>query len=166
MRLEALIGVALRKKGLTLGVAESCTGGLLSSAITDVAGSSDYFQGGVVAYANGIKRSLLNVKASTLSSFGAVSKETAGEMARAVRSALKVDISAAITGIAGPGGGTLEKPVGLVFIAISKGKRTTVKKFLFKGGRKSIKKQSAEAALTMLAASLGIRLPLKIRNLF
>lgn len=157
MTLEALIGEALRKKGLTLGVAESCTGGLLSSAITDVSGSSDYFQGGVVAYADGIKGSLLNVKASTLSSFGAVSKEAAGEMARGAKKALKVDISAAITGIAGPGGATLKKPVGLVFIAVSNGKRTIVRKFLFKGNRKSIKRQSAEAALKMLAASLGIK---------
>ena len=157
MRLAALIGDALRKKGLSLGVAESCTGGLLSSAVTDVAGSSDYFKGAIVAYANSIKRSLLGVKASTLSSFGAVSKETAREMSRGAQGALKADISAAITGIAGPGGGTDKKPVGLVFIAISKGKRTTVKKFLFKGNRKSIKRQSAEAALKMLAASLGVK---------
>ncbi len=157
MKLEALIGEALRKKRLFLGVAESCTGGLLSSIITDVAGSSIYFKGGIVAYDNAVKRSILGVKASTLSSFGAVSRETAREMALGARKTLKADISAAITGIAGPGGGTARKPAGLVFIAISKGKRSTARKFLFKGSRQSIKRQSAEAALKMIAASLGIK---------
>lgn len=157
MRVEARIGEALRSKGLFLGLAESCTGGLLSSIITDVAGSSDYFQGGIVAYDNAVKRSMLGVKAATLRSSGAVSRETAFEMARGVKKALKVDVSAAITGIAGPGGGTKEKPVGLVFIAVSRGKRTIVRKFLFKGSRTSIKRQSAGAALKMIAASLSIK---------
>lgn len=155
--LPALIGKALREKGLKLAVAESCTGGLLSSMITDIPGSSDYFEGAVVAYANSAKAGKLGVKSSTLASKGAVSKETAWEMARGAGKAFKADVSAAITGIAGPGGGTAKKPVGLVYIAVSKGSRTTVKRFLFKGGRKAVKRQSAEAALRMLGAALGIR---------
>jgi len=156
-KLERLIGKSLREQGLKLALAESCTGGLLSSMITDVAGSSDYFLGSVVAYDNGVKQTELGVKATTLKKYGAVSKETVLEMARGVRKRLQADISAAITGIAGPGGGSHEKPVGLVFIAVSKGRTTEVQRFVFKGGRKSIKKQSAEAALSMLAEALGIK---------
>jgi PncC family amidohydrolase len=152
-----LIGGSLLEKGLTLALAESCTGGLLSSILTDVPGSSGYFLGSIVAYDNGVKKSELGVKAGTLKKFGAVSKETAQEMAAGVKKALGADISAAITGIAGPGGGTPEKPVGLVFIAVSMGKKTKVQEFFFKGTRKSVKKQSAEAALSMLAEALGIK---------
>lgn len=156
-KIERLIGESLLEKGLKLALAESCTGGLLSSVLTDVPGSSGYFLGSIVAYANGVKHSELGVKAGTLKKYGAVSKETAREMAEGVKKALGADLSAAITGIAGPGGGTPEKPVGLVFIAVSKGKKTEVQKFFFKGTRKSVKKQSAEAALAMIAASLGIK---------
>lgn len=155
--LPALIGKALKEKGLRLAIAESCTGGLLSSMITDIPGSSDYFEGAVVAYANSAKSGRLGVKRSTLASFGAVSRETAREMAQGAGKAFRADVSAAITGIAGPGGGTPEKPVGLVFIAVSKGSRTTVKRFLFKGGRKAVKRQSAEAALGMLGKTLGVK---------
>jgi PncC family amidohydrolase len=154
---ELLIGESLRERGLTLALAESCTGGLLSSRITDVPRSSEYFLGSIVAYANGVKVSGLGVRASTLKRYGAVSKETASEMARGVKKSLGAGLTAAITGIAGPGGGTPEKPVGLVFIAVSKGRTTEVKRFVFKGGRKSIKKQSAEAALSMLAEALGLK---------
>ena len=154
---ELLIGESLRERGLTLALAESCTGGLLSSRVTDVPGSSEYFLGSIVAYANGVKVSGLGVRTATLKRYGAVSKETAAEMARGARKTLGADLSAAITGIAGPGGGTPEKPVGLVFIAVSKDRTTEVKRFVFKGGRKSIKKQSAEAALLMLAEALGIK---------
>ncbi|MBI2400994.1 MAG: CinA family protein [Deltaproteobacteria bacterium] len=156
-KLERLIGESLREKGLKLALAESCTGGLASSMITDVAGSSEYFLGSIVAYANEVKQAVLGVKATTLKKYGAVSKETASEMARGIKKKLGSDISAAITGIAGPGGGTKEKPVGLVFIAVSKGRTTIVQRFVFKGGRKSIKKQSAEAALSMLAEALGLK---------
>lgn len=157
MTIPALIGNALRKKGLKLAIAESCTGGLLSSMITDIPGSSDYFEGSIVAYSNSVKSGKLGVKSATLASYGAVSRETAGEMAQGAGKAFKADISAAVTGIAGPGGGTPKKPVGLVFIAVSKGGRTVVKRFLFKGGRKAVKKMSAEAALKMLGAALGVR---------
>lgn len=142
---------------MTLALAESCTGGLLSSAVTDVPGSSGYFLGSVVAYSNEVKESALGVKAATIRKHGAVSGETAVEMARGVRKALGADISAAITGIAGPGGGSPEKPVGLVFIAVSKGKSSEARRFVFKGGRKSIKKQSARAALSFLAEALGLK---------
>ena len=116
-KLSRLIGGALLEKGLKLALAESCTGGLLSSVITGTPGSSEYFQGSVVAYANEVKVSELGVKAATLKKHGAVSKETAREMAQGVRKAFHAGISASITGIAGPGGATARKPVGLVFIA-------------------------------------------------
>lgn len=154
---ERLIGETLREKGLKLALAESCTGGLLSSTITDIAGSSDYFLGSIVAYHDGVKESVLGVKANTLEKYGAVSAQTAKEMALGARKRLNAGLSAAITGIAGPGGGTKEKPVGLVFIAVSKGKKTVVERFVFKGARKAVKRQSAEAALSMLAKALGVR---------
>jgi len=156
-RTERLIGEYLKGRGLTLALAESCTGGLLSSAVTDVPGSSGYFLGSVVAYSNEVKESALGVKAATIRKHGAVSRETAVEMARGVRKALGADISAAITGIAGPGGGSPEKPVGLVYIAVSKGRSSEARRFVFKGGRKSIKKQSARAALSFLAEALGLK---------
>lgn len=157
MKRASLIGDALRKKGLKLAVAESCTGGLLSSIITDSPGSSEYFLGSVVAYDNRVKTDILKVGRSTLAASGAVSREAARQMAEGAREAFKADISAAITGIAGPGGGTSAKPVGLVFIAVSRGARTTVRKFLFSGPRKAVKRQSAEAALGMLARALGLK---------
>lgn len=154
---ERLIGEQLEGRGLTLALAESCTGGLVSSRITDVPGSSGYFLGSVVAYSNAVKESALGVRPATLRKYGAVSAETAREMARGARRALGASLSAAITGIAGPGGGTAEKPVGLVFIAVSAGRTAEARRFVFKGNRKSIKKQSAEAALSMIAEALGIR---------
>ena len=147
----------MREKGLTLALAESCTGGLLSSVITDAPGSSGYFLGSTVAYANSVKEGSLKVKAVTLEKHGAVSKETAREMAQGARKTLHADISASITGIAGPGGGTKKKPVGLVYIAVAKGGKTVAKKFLFEGGRKSIKNQSVEAALLMIAKALKLK---------
>lgn len=154
---ERLIGEHLKGRGLTLALAESCTGGLLSSRITDVPGSSEYFLGSVVAYSNAVKESALGVRSATLKRHGAVSAETAAEMAKGARKTLGAAISAAITGIAGPGGGTAEKPVGLVFIAVSMGKSAEARRFVFKGTRESIKKQSAEAALSMLADALGVK---------
>lgn len=148
----------MREKGLTLALAESCTGGLLSSVITDAPGSSEYFLGSVVAYANSVKEGSLKVKAGTLEKHGAVSKETAREMAQGAAKTLHADISASITGIAGPGGATEKKPVGLVYIAVAKGGKTVVKKFLFKGTRTSVKRQSAEAALLMMAKALRIKI--------
>ncbi len=141
----------LKKKGLTLALAESCTGGLLSKVLTDIPGSSSYYKGGVVSYSNDIKEKLLNVKPETLEKHGAVSAGTAREMAEGALKNLGADISLAITGIAGPAGGTAAKPVGLVYIALSaKGKTTEVKKFRLKGRREEIRKEAAKAALDML----------------
>ena len=143
-------GEALRAKGLTLATAESCTGGLLSKLITDVAGSSEYFRGGVVAYADDAKEALVGVRARTLEKHGAVSMETAGEMARKVKKGIKASIGVSITGIAGPGGARPGKPVGIVYIGASKGRDTVVKKFLFKGKRALIRQRSAEEALKLI----------------
>jgi len=156
-KLSRLIGEALAEKGLKLALAESCTGGLLSSALTDVPGSSAYFLGSVVAYANEVKASVLGVRPSTLEKHGAVSKETAREMAEGARRRFNSGLSASITGIAGPGGGTAKKPVGLVFIAVSKGSKTTVRRFVFEGARKQVKKQAVEAALVMLSGALKLK---------
>lgn len=157
MRPQAAVGKALKEKGLKAAFAESCTGGLLSSLVTDVPGSSDYFIGSIVAYDNDVKKSALGVKEATLKRYGAVSRQCAIEMAKGAKKALGADIALSITGIAGPGGGRPGKPVGTVFIAIAYKKRLTVKKFLFKGPRKEIKKQSALGALEMLSKALGLK---------
>ncbi len=144
-------GARLKERGLTLSLAESCTGGLLSKLITDIPGSSEYYAGGVITYSNDLKQRLLGVKASTLETFGAVSPETATEMADGTLRNLATDIAIAITGIAGPTGGTTEKPVGLVFIALaSKDRETIVNEFRFSGTRSEIREEAATAALDML----------------
>ncbi len=134
----------------TLGVAESCTGGLLSASLTDVPGASEVFRGGIVAYHNEVKQSILHVHQRTLDTFGAVSEQTAMEMVAGVRLALGVDYAAAITGVAGPGGGTPEKPVGLVYIAVHGPEVGAVIRNDFVGDRASIRAQSVEKALEML----------------
>ncbi len=154
-RPEVLIGRILKKRELTLSVAESCTGGGLSNTITNVAGSSEYFLGGVIAYSNDVKRSVLGVNARTLMMFGAVSSQTAKEMATGVKKRLKSSVSVAITGIAGPGGGSPGKPVGTVYICVATGKKVMVRKFSFKGTRLSIKRKSSLGALSMLVELLG-----------
>ncbi len=151
---EKAVGELLKKRGLTIAAAESCTGGLLSSMITDVPGSSGYFIGSVVAYDNGVKKKSLGVKSATLREYGAVSVAAADEMASGVRKKLKSDIGVAVTGIAGPGGGSVAKPVGTVFIGVSVKDSVFVKKFLFKGERKKIKKLSSTAALEMVLWAL------------
>jgi nicotinamide-nucleotide amidase len=117
--MEGTVGELLRNRGLRLTTAESCTGGLIGSRITNVPGSSDYYVGGVVAYRNDLKQDLLGVSRSTLKMFGAVSEETALEMATGARKRTGADIAVATTGIAGPGGGTEDKPVGTVAIALA-----------------------------------------------
>ncbi|MBI1911828.1 MAG: CinA family protein [Deltaproteobacteria bacterium] len=151
---EAEIGILLKERGLTLAIAESCTGGLLSSMVTDVAGSSEYFMGSVVVYSNDAKKQLLGVKDETLKKYGAVSRPTATEMAQGIKERFGTRVGVSVTGIAGPGGGTPKKPVGTVFIGVSTPKKITVKKFLFKGTRKEIKKQSALQALEMLKSGI------------
>lgn len=144
------IGQVLRSKKKTLAVAESCTGGKLGDLITEVPGSSDYFLGGIISYSNDSKANLLGVDRETLKAKGAVSEEVALQMATGARRALGADIGVGVTGVAGPGGGTVTKPVGLVYIAVSSAEASVCKRNLFKGSRSSIKKQSAEKALAML----------------
>lgn len=144
------VGQALRAKKKTLAVAESCTGGRLGDMITEVPGSSDYFLGGIISYSNDAKVNLLGVDRETLRQKGAVTEEVALQMAAGTRRALGADIGVGVTGVAGPGGGTATKPVGLVYIAVSSGEASVCRRNLFKGSRSSIKKQSAERALLML----------------
>lgn len=144
------IGEMLRGRRLTIAVAESCTGGRLGDLITDVPGSSDYFLGGVISYSNDAKIRLLGVKKSTLVTKGAVSREIAIQMADGARKALRADIGVGITGIAGPAGSTPNKPVGLVYIAVSSEAGAVSERYLFKGPRRNVKEQAAEKALRMI----------------
>jgi PncC family amidohydrolase len=148
--LEFLVGGKLQEHGLRLAVAESCTGGLIGHRITNVAGSSAYFLGGVMAYANEAKMRLLGVRQETLERYGAVSRETVLEMARGVRLALGAEISVSVSGIAGPGGGTPEKPVGATWIGLSAPDDEQAWFYLFQGERIRIKEQAAEQALRRL----------------
>lgn len=152
--LEEITGKMLSEKNLSISIAESCTGGLLSSRITDVSGSSSYFVGGVVAYSNEFKIKFLDVKEETLREFGAVSEETAKQMAEGVRKHFNTDIGISITGIAGPGGGTDKKPVGLVYIGYSDKNITFASKFLFGNFRERNKKRAAQMALEILRKAL------------
>lgn len=138
------------KEGLSLSICESCTGGMLGSIITEVPGSSNYFKGGVIAYSNEIKNNIVGVKKKTLKNFGAVSSQTANEMARGIKKLTNSGISIAITGIAGPGGGSKEKPVGLVFIGIATKNKVWIKKKIFQGGRQVIRKKACREALKLL----------------
>lgn len=149
--LEVVVGNLLRREGLRLAVAESCTGGLVGHLITNIPGSSTYYMGSVTAYAYEAKVRLLGVRWVTLEKYGAVSKETVLEMACGVRRALAADIGIAVSGIAGPGGGTPDKPVGLVWIGLSAASVDEAWKFIWSGDRLAVKEQSAEAALRLLA---------------
>ena len=164
--LENELGKLLTEKNLKIACAESCTGGLLSSKLTDVAGSSAYVQGGIVSYSNDVKSSVLKVQPQTLRNFGAVSEQTAREMATNVREICGADIGVGITGIAGPDGGTVDKPVGTVYISVClstkistttangtstrSSNKTVVQRFNFNGSRSEIKNQACEAAMKMV----------------
>ena len=150
MKLEKAIGDRLRKKGWTLSIAESCTGGLICDRITDVSGSSDYFKGGMVNYSNKSKTELLGVPEAYIKRFGAVSPQVARKMAQGVRKAFNTTFGLSTTGVAGPTGGTKRSPVGRVFIGIAKGNRTWVKKESFEGSRREIKRKAAERSLEFL----------------
>lgn len=153
--LAEAVGRLLRASGKKLALAESCTGGMVSSLVTDVAGSSDYFLGGVVSYANGAKEELLGVGDETLRAHGAVSEETAREMARGARERFGADVAAAITGIAGPGGGTDEKPVGTVWFAIAdRDGREVAKKRSFVGDRSLVRRTASVHALELVRRHL------------
>ena len=152
--LESVVGNLLAKNGRTLSVAESCTGGLLSHRITNIPGSSMYFKEGVVTYSNESKIKNLNVRRETIEGFGAVSEETALEMVRGIKRISVSDYAISITGIAGPSGGTKEKPVGLVYIGLSTPKADKVFNFNFSGGRIDIRQRSANFALDILRREL------------
>ncbi len=148
--LEVVIGKLLTGKKWTLAVAESCTGGLITHRLTNVPGSSAYLIASVVAYAYEAKVVGLGVSWDTLNKYGAVSEETVREMARGVREKFGATIGLAITGIAGPGGGTPDKPVGLTYYALATAYDTIVRHHVWRGDRIAIKEQSAQAALEML----------------
>lgn len=148
--IESVVGEFLDKNGLTLFLAESCTGGLIGHRITAVPGSSTYFLGGVIAYNNKVKEKALGVSATTLSEYGAVSRETAIEMAKGAKTLENADIGLAVTGVAGPGGGSEDKPVGMVFIALYDGESVSCERFRFYGDRDEIKSLSSYWALELL----------------
>ena len=148
MTLEERLGLLLSEKGLKIALAESCTGGLIAKRITDRAGSSAYFEGGLVTYSNGMKENLLQVPRSLLETRGAVSREVAEKMATGARLATGADLGLSVTGIAGPDGGTTEKPVGTVFMALA-ADTVVVKEHHFAGDRETIRNSTADEALKM-----------------
>ena len=153
--MEIEIGALLTEKNLTISCAESCTGGLLTDRLPNVPGSSAYVKGAVVAYSNEIKMNILHVKEETLENCGAVSRQTAQELAANVRQILNTDVGVSITGIAGPGGGSRDKPIGLVFIAVADKDSVNVEKFNLAGTRIEIKNLTAESALKMIKIFLN-----------
>jgi nicotinamide-nucleotide amidase len=152
--MEELVGRYLNARKLTLAVAESCTGGLIGHRLTEVPGASDYFLGGVVSYSNAAKQDLLRVPAETLAQTGAVSPETARDMARGVREVFHADLGLAVTGIAGPSGGSPEKPVGTVYLGLATADGEDVWHYQFYGSRTQIKTLTAETALDRLRRKL------------
>ena len=148
--IEYVIGTLLREKGLTLGVVESATGGLISHLITNVPGSSDYFGGSITSYADEAKRKIIGVKFTTLAEYGAVSSQVAKEMAAGGKKVLGVDICISDTGIAGPGGATLEKAVGLFYLGLAHKGGVFSRKRIFSGTREEIKQNAATTALNWL----------------
>lgn len=155
MGLPDEVGALLARHGFTLSVAESCTGGLLGDLLTSVPGSSGYFVGGVIAYSDRVKAGLVGVSRDTLRAHGAVSEAVAGEMASGARRLFGTDLALSVTGIAGPTGGTPQKPVGLVFVALGGPGGVQIQRHLFHGDRAAVKRQSAEAALRLLLQELG-----------
>jgi nicotinamide-nucleotide amidase len=150
MKIEERVGELLRNRGLSLSIAESCTAGYLGYLITNVPGSSDYFNGGVIVYSDRFKERFLSVPKDILKKFGAVSAETAELMAEEIRKKGGADIGLATTGIAGPDGGNDIKPVGLVYIAMATEKGTESKAFHFSGDRKAVRSKSARKALSIV----------------
>ncbi|HVF27119.1 MAG TPA: competence/damage-inducible protein A [Pyrinomonadaceae bacterium] len=152
--MEEVVGLRLAVSGFTLAVAESCTGGLVAERLTEVAGSSAYFKEGVVAYANEAKVRLLGVPSDLIAEYGAVSAEVAEAMAEGVRLRAETDFGLSVTGIAGPGGGSEEKPVGLVYIALSDDAHTEHRKLMLPGDRQLIRSRASQAALDLLRRRL------------
>jgi PncC family amidohydrolase len=147
MKLEKVIGEYLREMGRTLSIAESCTGGLINDRITDVSGSSDYFEGGMVTYSNESKARHLVIPLDYIKRYGAVSPQVARKMAQGVRKAFGTIFGLSTTGVAGPTGGTKRSPVGRVFIGVAAGRKTWVKREDLKGSRREIKEKTTEKAL-------------------
>lgn len=143
----------LKASGKTCATAESCTGGMIGSLITAVPGSSDVYLGGVVSYANSVKENVLGVSNNTLESFGAVSGECAREMALGIKKITGADIAVSVTGIAGPGGATDDKPVGLVWFGLATNDTVRVEKAIFAGSRNEVRKSAAMHALGMIAVA-------------
>lgn len=153
--IEIRIGSILEQRGWRLVTAESCTGGLIAHRITNFPGSSAYFDRGFICYSNEAKIELLGVAPGTIADHGAVSAQTAVAMAQGALSRSRADAAVAVTGIAGPGGGTPAKPVGLVYIAVACKDRTEVQRFNFEGSRDEVKAATAEQALNMLESFLA-----------
>jgi len=155
-RRAAELGEALRARGWRMGTAESCTGGWIAQALTAIAGSSDWFEGGLVTYSNATKAALLGVDAMLLERHGAVSMETAAAMATGARRVLGVELAVAVTGVAGPAGGSAAKPVGLVWFGFAAdGRATTTESRVFAGARRAVRAQSVAFALERLQALVG-----------
>ena len=148
------LGKLLLEKGLTLSTAESCTGGGIASVITSISGSSEYFKGGIVAYANEVKMALLEVQSETLEKHGAVSEQTVVEMAKGAMKSMKTTCSIATSGIAGPGGGTAEKPVGTIWIAVACNERIVTKRLEGDFGRAENIKNTIKNAISLLIKTL------------
>lgn len=155
-QIEHMVAARLIERRLTVSTAESCTGGLIAHRLTNIAGSSAYLLGGIVAYSNEMKQKLLHVPEKTLIDYGAVSQQTAAAMAAGALDVFGTDYALSVTGIAGPGGGTAEKPVGLTYIGLA-GKDGTqqVERYIWEGDRITNKQSSADAALRLLLAALG-----------
>ncbi len=148
--IEEFIGQRLIESKRTLATAESCTGGLIAHRLTNVSGISAVFHGGIIAYSNAVKVAQLGVSEADLEAHGAVSEPVAAQMAEGVRNRFGTDFGIAVTGIAGPTGGTPDKPVGLVYMAVSREGETRVERHQFSGTRPEVKDQTAEAALQLL----------------
>jgi len=158
--MQETVGRLLAAGGTTLAVAESCTGGLLGHRLTEVPGSSAWLRGGIVAYADDVKRQLLGVRTETLAAHGAVSEKTAGEMAAGVREALSADLGVAVTGIAGPSGGTPDKPVGTVCFGLARAGSVVTHRYQLWGTRDWVKLLASQVALDWVRRSvLGLEVP-------
>jgi nicotinamide-nucleotide amidase len=155
VELARRVGLLFRERGLQLATAESCTGGLVAHLITEVAGSSDYFVGAFVTYSNDVKIALADVPTDVLKAHGAVSADVARAMAEGTRRRLDVDVAVAVTGIAGPDGGTADKPVGLTYVAVADRDGSDVRRYVWNGDRSGNKRLSAAAALEFVLERAG-----------
>jgi len=151
---ERLQGICLGR-GLTVSLAESCTGGLVAATITEIAGSSGYFLGGIVSYANSAKEGILDVPGATLAAHGAVSAQTARAMAHGARARFGASLAASVTGIAGPDGGSVEKPVGLTYVGLASADGVDVRRLQLAGDRQAIREAAAQAVLEWLLEAAG-----------